>query len=52
MRFAEELGITSVMQMAQSDNPAISRLLGSPNNWALNIIAQSGIERHVGVNTP
>ena len=66
---AEEMGISSknVVQMAQSDNPAINRLLGSEgnfgeelglsNNWALNIIAQVGnygesYERHVGVNTP
>jgi general L-amino acid transport system substrate-binding protein len=66
---AEEMGITSgnVGEMANSDNPAIKRLLGKEgnfgeelgigNDWAYNIISQVGnyeesYEKHVGENTP
>ena len=66
---AEEMGISSanVGEMANSDNPAVKRLLGSEgkfgeelgisNDWAMNIISQVGnygesYEKHVGENTP
>jgi len=66
---AEELGITSsnASSMANDNNPAIKRLLGTEgnfgeeiglsNDWAMNIISQVGnyaesYEKHVGPNTP
>lgn len=66
---AEEMGITSsnVTAMANSDDPAVKRLLGREgefgeelgisNDWAVNIIQQVGnygesYERHVGPKTP
>lgn len=66
---AEELGVTSanVMEMVESENPGIRRLLGSedtmgenlgvPADWAVQVIAQVGnygeaFERNVGTDTP
>ena len=70
MILAEEYGVTSANaadQMASSNNPEVRRLLGVegemgkmvglPNDWALNIVTQVGnygevFEMYIGTNTP